>query len=107
MAMEELRKNEAVLRKLSEFVQFPSVSAFATHVAALRTCAAWLASHLRTIGLDHADVLPTGGHPVVFADWHHAPGRLTLLIYGHYDVQPAEPLEAWQSPPFVPTVRED
>lgn len=64
-------------------------------------------SHLRSIGLDHAAVLPTGGHPVVFADWRHAPGRPTLLIYGHYDVQPPDPLEPWRSPPFEPTFRGD
>ena len=107
MAVEELAESEAILEDLSEFVRFPSVSATTEHSPAVRGCAAWLASHLRSIGLDHAVVLPTGGHPVVFADWRHAPGRPTLLIYGHYDVQPVEPLEAWRSPPFVPTVRGD
>ncbi len=98
-------QNERVIHELEQFVRFPSVSATATHAAGIRNCAAWLANHLRSIGLDHAAVLPTAGHPVVFADWRHAPGRPILLIYGHYDVQPAEPLDAWRSPPFTPTVR--
>jgi acetylornithine deacetylase/succinyl-diaminopimelate desuccinylase-like protein len=68
-------------------------------------CAAWLADHLRRIGLDHARVLPTERHPLVYAAWRHAPARPTVLIYGHYDVQPPDPLNEWQSPPFEPTVR--
>jgi acetylornithine deacetylase/succinyl-diaminopimelate desuccinylase-like protein len=60
---------------------------------------------MRAVGLENAQVLPTGGHPVVYADWLHAPGQPTVLIYGHYDVQPAEPLDLWTSGPFDPTVR--
>jgi acetylornithine deacetylase/succinyl-diaminopimelate desuccinylase-like protein len=93
--------------ELAEFVRFPSVSAQPQHAADVRNCAAWLADHLRTIGLDHVQVAATAGHPVVYADWHHAAGRPTLLIYGHYDVQPADPVAEWTSPPFAPVVRGD
>jgi acetylornithine deacetylase/succinyl-diaminopimelate desuccinylase-like protein len=91
--------------ELKEFVRFPSVSAEHERAPDVRKCAEWLAAHLRAAGLEHVRVAPTPGHPVVYADWLHATGRPTLLIYGHFDVQPADPLEAWRSPPFEPTVR--
>jgi acetylornithine deacetylase/succinyl-diaminopimelate desuccinylase-like protein len=65
-----------------------------------------LAGALSAAGVEHVEVVPTDGHPVVLGDWLHAPGRPTALIYGHYDVQPPDPLEAWSSPPFEPTIRD-
>lgn len=91
--------------ELKEFVSFPSVSAQPEHAQDVRNCAEWLATHLRSAGLDQVRIVPTAGHPIVYADWRHARGRPTVLIYGHYDVQPADPVEAWHSPPFEPTVR--
>jgi acetylornithine deacetylase/succinyl-diaminopimelate desuccinylase-like protein len=67
--------------------------------------AEWLVERMRGMGLEHVDILPTAGHPVVYADWLHAAGKPTVLIYGHYDVQPAEPLELWTTGAFDPTVR--
>ncbi|MEK7221303.1 MAG: dipeptidase, partial [candidate division NC10 bacterium] len=67
--------------------------------------AEWLTAEMRAIGLEHVQILPTAGHPVVYADWLHAPGKPTALIYGHYDVQPPEPLDLWITGPFEPTVR--
>jgi acetylornithine deacetylase/succinyl-diaminopimelate desuccinylase-like protein len=93
------------IAELSEFIRFASVGGQPQHVADVRRCAAWLAAHLRKTGLEHVQVMATGGHPIVYADWLHAPGRATLLVYGHYDVQPADPLDAWRSPPFEPTRR--
>jgi len=93
------------LAELKEFVRFPSVSAQPRHAGDVATCARWLASHLRRIGLDDVGVISTGGHPLVLASWQRAAGRPTVLIYGHYDVQPADPLPEWSSPPFAPTVR--
>jgi acetylornithine deacetylase/succinyl-diaminopimelate desuccinylase-like protein len=90
---------------LAAFVRFPSVSAQPRHADDLRRCAAWLAHHLRSIGMEHVRVVPTRGHPIVTADWLHAPGATTVLIYGHYDVQPPEPLEEWISPPFEAVLR--
>jgi acetylornithine deacetylase/succinyl-diaminopimelate desuccinylase-like protein len=91
---------------LAAFVRFPSVSAQPRHAGDLRRCAAWLADHLKSIGLEHVRVVPTARHPIVTADWLHAPGAATVLIYGHYDVQPADPLDEWTSPPFEPAVRD-
>jgi acetylornithine deacetylase/succinyl-diaminopimelate desuccinylase-like protein len=91
--------------ELQELVRFPSVSAQPAHAADVRRCAAWLAAHLRRIGMPAVEIAATAGHPIVVAAGPHAPGRPTLLIYGHYDVQPADPLPEWRSPPFEPRVR--
>ena len=91
--------------ELKEFVRIPSVSSQPKHAADLKTCAAWLARHLRGVGLEHIKVIPTKRHPLVYADWLHAGARPTVLIYGHYDVQPVDPLSEWRSPPFEPVVR--
>ena len=92
-------------RELQDFVRFPSVSAQPRHAGDVKGCAAWLADHLRRIGLEHIRVIPTPRHPIVYADWVLSPGKPTVLIYGHYDVQPADPLREWRSPPFEPVVR--
>jgi acetylornithine deacetylase/succinyl-diaminopimelate desuccinylase-like protein len=93
------------LSELKEFVRFPSVSAQPAHAPDVKRCAEWLANHLRGVGLEHARVISTPRHPIVYADWLRAPGRPTVLVYGHYDVQPPEPLSEWRTPPFEPTVR--
>ncbi len=93
------------LNELSELLSIPSVSTSKEHVPDLLRCADWVAAHMRSIGLQSVDVLPTPGHPVVYGEWLGAPGKPTVLIYGHYDVQPPEPLELWTSPPFQATVR--
>ena len=93
------------LRTLEELVRIPSVSADPRHAVDLRRCAARLAELLQRIGLERVEVLPTGRHPLVYGEWCHAHGRPTVLVYGHYDVQPVDPLDAWWSPPFEPTRR--
>jgi acetylornithine deacetylase/succinyl-diaminopimelate desuccinylase-like protein len=94
------------LEELQQLLAIPSVSTNKEeHSADVVRCASWLAEHMRSIGLQDVQVLPTAGHPVVYASWLNAPDRPTLLIYGHYDVQPVEPLELWTSPPFEATVR--
>lgn len=93
--------------ELKDFIRFPSVSAQPRHADDLKKCAAWLANHLRRIGMHQVQVLPTKGHPLVYAEWLDAPRRPTVLIYGHYDVQPADPLAEWRTPPFDPVVREN
>jgi len=94
------------LAALVDVLRIPSVSAQPAHAADVRRCAEHLASHLREIGLSHAEVVDTPGHPVVYAEWLGAPGAPTMLLYGHYDVQPPEPLELWRTPPFEPTLRD-
>jgi acetylornithine deacetylase/succinyl-diaminopimelate desuccinylase-like protein len=93
--------------ELIELVRFPSVGAQPKHADDIKQCAAWLTAHLRGIGLENVVGVPTAGHPMVYADWRHAPGQPTVLIYGHYDVQPADPLAEWRTPPFEPAVRGD
>src|SRR5215213_3286915 len=91
--------------ELKEFVSFPSVSAQPRHAGDVNRCAEWLADHLRGIGMQRVTVVPTPRHPLVYAEWLELPGAPTVLIYGHYDVQPAEPLDQWRAPPFEPVVR--
>lgn len=94
-----------IVEDLLAFLRFPSVSAEAEHKRDVVSCSEWLAQYLRESGLT-VQVWPTVGHPVVFAEWLGAgPSRPTLLFYGHYDVQPAEPLELWKSNPFEPVIR--
>jgi len=88
-----------------ELLSFESVSAKSEHKKDMTSCANWLARHLKTIGFK-AKVCPTGGHPLVFAEYLVDPDATTILYYGHYDVQPPEPLELWKSPPFKPVVRD-
>ncbi len=101
------RRNTHLLNELKCFLQYPSVSAQTKHANDVRRCAGWLAQHLQQIGLEHVNAFPTPRHPIVYADWLHAHNKPTVLIYGHYDVQPVEPLSAWRSPPFAPTIRGD
>lgn len=96
------------LQELMAFLRIPSVSTQPHHAADVSRAADWLAEKLRTAGLENVQIFPTAGHPLVYADWLHAGNEaLTVLIYGHYDVQPAEPFAEWLSPPFEPEVRED
>ncbi|MDT8368768.1 MAG: dipeptidase [Longimicrobiales bacterium] len=106
-ALSHLEENaERRLAELFDFLRIPSVSAKSEHRDDLRAAADWLADRLADAGLT-AEVLPTEGHPVVLGEWRGAgPDAPTLLIYGHYDVQPPEPLELWSSPAFEPEVRD-
>ena len=99
-------RRDAFVEELKTFCRIPSVSTKSEHKPDMQKAAEWLADTMRAIGLDHVQIMPTGGHPVVYADWLHASGKPTALIYGHYDVQPAEPLDLWITGPFDPTVRD-
>src|SRR5690606_27810305 len=68
--------------------------------------AEWVAARLQTAGIEGVQILPTGGHPVVYGEWLHAPGKPTIMIYGHFDVQPVDPLHLWDSPPFEPVIKD-
>ncbi len=98
-------RREAFLEELKVFLRIPSVSTTPEHKPDVQRAAEWLCDHMRAIGLEHVQIFPTAGHPVVYADWLHAPGKPTALVYGHYDVQPAEPLDLWLTGPFDPTIR--
>jgi acetylornithine deacetylase/succinyl-diaminopimelate desuccinylase-like protein len=94
------------VEELKQFLTIPSISAMPEHRADVRRCAEWAADEMRRIGLENCRVIDTAGHPLVYGDWLHAEGAPTVLFYGHYDVQPVDPVELWQSPPFEPTVRD-
>jgi acetylornithine deacetylase/succinyl-diaminopimelate desuccinylase-like protein len=98
---------EERLESLKEFLRIPSISTLPAHAPDVRRAAEWLARTLREAGVEHVDVAETGGHPVVYGDWLHAEGAPTVLVYGHYDVQPVDPLDLWHSPPFEPEVEGD
>src|SRR5690606_41927632 len=92
--------------ELFELLRIPSVSARSEHRGDMRAAAEWLHARMTEIGLD-ASIEETPGHPIVLGEWRGADeGAPTILIYGHYDVQPPEPVELWTSPPFEPTVRD-
>lgn len=93
------------VRELIEFIRFPTISTQPQHSNAMKRCASWLANHLQQIGLKHIKIIPTNGHPIVYGDWCHLPGYPTVLIYGHYDVLPPDPIEEWHSPPFTPAIQ--
>src|SRR3989442_10149744 len=97
---------EQGLKELEDFLRIPSISSQPEHATDVRRAAGHLAEQYERIGLENAEVIETGGHPVVYADWLKAPDKPTVLLYGHYDVQPADPLDLWTSPPFEP-IRQD
>ena len=100
------REQSRMLGELTEFLSIPSISALPAHAADCRKAAGWLTRHLQALGCPVVETIEGPGHPVVWAESPKVPGRPTLLIYGHYDVQPPDPLEEWTTDPFSPTVRE-
>jgi acetylornithine deacetylase/succinyl-diaminopimelate desuccinylase-like protein len=105
-AVEYARQNyPRFLDELKSLLRIPSVSTLPEHAADCRSAAQVLAADLTKIGMEHVRLIETAGHPLVYADWLHAAGKPTVLVYGHYDVQPPDPLDEWLSPPFEPTER--
>ena len=96
--------HETRIASYKDFLRIPSISGIPAHADDCRRAATWLAEAMRTAGIEHVEVAETGGHPVVYGDWLHAEGAPTILVYGHYDVQPVDPLDLWTSPPFEPVV---
>jgi acetylornithine deacetylase/succinyl-diaminopimelate desuccinylase-like protein len=97
---------ERYLEELTALLAIPSISALPQNTGDVKRCAEWCADEMRRIGLEHVRLIDTPGNPVVYGDWLGAPGAPTILFYGHYDVQPVDPLELWESPPFEATVRD-
>lgn len=108
-ALEYAHENhERFLKELKDFLAIPSISTDPDHKQDMQRAAEWVAGQLREIGMENVQILPTARHPVVYGDWLHA-GKAapTVMVYGHYDVQPPDPLELWQTPPFQAEVRGD
>ncbi len=99
------QNQERLLEELKQFLRIPSVSTLPEHAGDIRRAAQFVADSLKGAGLENVEIIPTAKHPLVYGDWLHAPGKPTVLCYGHYDVQPPDPLHEWISPPFEPTLR--
>jgi len=100
-----IEHKERFMNELFDFLRIPSVSALAEHADDVARAARWVEERLKAAGIESVTVMPTGGHPVVYGEWLHAPGKPTILVYGHFDTQPVDPVELWDSPPFEPTIR--
>lgn len=94
------------LDELLDLLRIPSISSLPEHADDVRRAGEWVADRLRSAGLEGVRILETGGHPVVYGEWLHAPGKPTILVYGHFDTQPVDPLDLWTDPPFHPVVRD-
>ncbi|HEY4306038.1 MAG TPA: dipeptidase [Gemmatimonadaceae bacterium] len=99
-------KREQILDELIEFAAIPSVSTDPSHRADITRAAEWVVAAIKKAGPFEVQTFETEKHPIVFAEWHRSPSLQTVLVYGHYDVQPEDPLEKWHSPPFEPTLRD-
>jgi acetylornithine deacetylase/succinyl-diaminopimelate desuccinylase-like protein len=97
---------DAYVEELKQYLAIPSISALPQHAGDVRRCAEWTAAEMTRIGLQNVRLIETPGHPVVYGDWLGAAGAPTMLFYGHYDVQPVDPVDLWESPPFEATVRD-
>lgn len=97
---------EQHLNELQEWLSIPSISALSEHKGDVYKAAEWLAAKLTEAGLEHVEIHETKGHPLLTADYLHAEGKPTVLVYGHYDVQPVDPLHLWETPPFEPSIRD-
>ena len=94
------------IEELKEFLRIPSISTSLENKEDINHCAEFVAAKLKDAGLSHVEIFKTEGHPIVYGEWLGAPGKPTVLIYGHYDVQPVDPIELWDNPPFDPIVKE-
>ena len=99
------KHRDRLLDELKEFLRIPSISTLPEHKRDVEWAAQFVAQALQRAGLENVQVIQTENHPLIYADWLHATGKPTVLCYGHYDVQPPDPLELWTNPPFEPTVR--
>src|SRR3990170_314892 len=108
-AVEYARKNQAkFLEELNAIVAIPSISTTPENKPDMDRAAEWMASRLRKLGMNNVQIMPTGGHPVVYGEWLEAgKNKPTVMVYGHYDVQPVDPLDLWDTPPFEAITRGD
>ena len=100
------KKRQSNIEDLIEFLKIPSISTDEASVVQVKVAAQWVVSRMKKAGIENIKVSPTGFHECVYGDWLHAPGKPTILIYGHFDVQPPDPLDLWESPPFEPMVKD-
>ena len=94
------------LDEMLDFIRIPSISALSEHAGDIQRAAEWVADRMNAADIEEVRILPTSGPPVVYGEWLHAPDKPTILIYGHFDTQPVDPVDLWSNPPFEPVVRE-
>ena len=104
-ATDESTQYGTSVQELIELLSIPSISSLPEHSGDVRAAAEWVAARLKRAGIENVQIMETGGHPAVYGDWLHAPDKPAILVYGHFDVQPADPLDLWETGPFTPTVR--
>ena len=103
-----ITENESrFLEDLKSWLRIPSISTLPEHNGDIRAAAEYVADQLQHMNFQRVHLIETQNHPLVYGEWLKAPGKSTILVYGHYDVQPVDPIELWDSPPFEPTVRGD
>lgn len=95
------------VEELKELLRIPSISSLSEHKEDMQKAASWIANKLNNIGMEHVEIVQTEGHPIIYADWLHQENAPTVLVYGHYDVQPVDPIHLWESPPFEPEIRDE
>ncbi|MBT2730206.1 dipeptidase [Bacillus sp. ISL-75] len=95
------------VEELKELLRIPSISSLSEHKEDIQKAASWIANKLESIGMEHVEIVQTKGHPIIYADWLHQENAPTVLVYGHYDVQPVDPIHLWETPPFEPTIRDE
>ena len=101
-----IENQDRYLNELVEFLRIPSISSLPEHKEDVAQAGEWVADRMKQAGIENVEILPTAGHPVVYGDWLHAQDKPTILIYGHFDVQPVDPLDLWDRPPFDPVVKD-
>ena len=94
------------LAEMLDFIRIPSISALSEHAGDIQRASEWVANRMNAAGIEEVRILPTNGPPVVYGEWLHAPDKPTILIYGHFDTQPVDPVDLWSNPPFEPVVRD-
>ena len=109
--MEEVIKyisdnRETFINELKDFLRIPSISTLAENKKEINDCASFVMEKLKQAGMSRVDIFQSEGHPIVYGEWLGAPGKPTILVYGHYDVQPVDPIDLWESPPFEPTIKD-
>jgi acetylornithine deacetylase/succinyl-diaminopimelate desuccinylase-like protein len=95
------------VEELKELLRIPSISSLSEHKEDVQKAASWISNKLNQIGMEHVEITQTKGHPIIYADWIHQENAPTVLVYGHYDVQPVDPVNLWVTPPFEPTIRDE
>ncbi len=95
------------VEELTELLRIPSISSLSEHKEDIQKAASWISNKLERIGMEHVEIVQTKGHPIIYADWLHQENAPTVLVYGHYDVQPVDPVHLWETPPFEPAIRDE